>query len=150
MLKKIPNSYPDGDCFFCGPRNAHGLKLEFQRSETEPPEVVCRWIPEARFKGLGKVLHGGIQCGIFDEIMGWATHTFTGQMGVTGGISVTFMKPVLVGSELEARCRIASIEGRKVFLTAEIYDSGDVVATRAEGSYILLDKDRFEKVVQGK
>ena len=149
-MKKIPNIYPEGDCFFCGPRNAHGLKLEFERTEKEPPEVVCRWVPEARFKGLGNVLHGGIQCGIFDEIMGWATHTITGRMGVTGGLSVSFLKPVMVAHQMEARCRIASIEGRKVFLTAEIYDGDGVVATRAEGFYVLLDRDRFEKVVRGK
>ena len=100
-MKKLPNPYGAGECFFCGPNNPIGLKLTFYETETEPKELVCRWTPARVFKGLGKVLHGGIQSGLFDEIMGWTALHRTNEIGVTSNIEVRFLKPLFVDQEIE-------------------------------------------------
>jgi acyl-coenzyme A thioesterase PaaI-like protein len=82
MKKEIPNPYPEQTCFFCGEKNPIGLHLTFYLDE-ENGEVNTEYVPSKHFMGLGNILHGGIQSGLFDEIMGWTTHTLTGQNGVT-------------------------------------------------------------------
>ncbi len=112
-MKTVPNPYRAGGCFFCGPSNPQGLKLTFQETETEPNELVCQWVPASMYKGFGKILHGGIQSGLFDEIMGWTTLHLTQQVAVTSALKVNFLKPLYVEQPIEVRCRIQSREGAK-------------------------------------
>ena len=146
-MKKLPSLYGAGECFFCGPNNPIGLKLTFYETETEPKEVVCRWTPARVFKGLGKVLHGGIQSGLFDEIMGWTALHRTNEIGVTSNIEVRFLKPLFVDQEIEVRCRVASRDGAKINLAAEIKNSAGNVCTRATGTYVLMSREKFDKLV---
>lgn len=146
-MKTLPNPYGTGSCFFCGPDNPTGLRLTFQMTETEPRELVCRWVPPAHFSGFGRILHGGIQSGLFDEIMGWTSHHLTGQIGVTSSIRVEFLKPLSIEQEIEVRCRIESREGSRVNLVAEIKDQAGTICTKATGTYVLVSRDRFDSIV---
>lgn len=146
-LKPVANPYSGGGCFFCGEKNPIGLKLKFLETESEPRELVCRWQPDQRYRGLGRVLHGGIQSGLFDEIMGWATHYLLERSGVTGSLHITFHRPLYIDDPLELRCRIEGIEGRQVHLSAEITNPAGEVCTRATGTYVLLPGDKFRELV---
>jgi hypothetical protein len=99
MKKEIPNMFPDQDCFFCGVNNPAGLKLRFFLDE-ETKEVSTEYVGIREFLGLGNVLHGSIQSGIIDEIMGWTTHFLTKQMGVAIKLNLSFMKPIYLGKKL--------------------------------------------------
>ncbi len=145
-MKPIPNPYRTGECFFCGDQNPIGLRLDFLESDTEPREVVLNWHVSPKFKGFGNILHGGIQSGIFDEIMGWATVHFTKGTGVTTELMIKFLRPVYVNEHIEARCRIAFREDDKVHLEAEISQRGEV-CTRASGIYVLLDREKFDRLI---
>jgi len=148
MIKEIPNSSPDHDCFICGVNNPIGLKLRFFLNE-ETKEVSTEYVGDRTFLGLGNVLHGGIQSGIIDEIMGWTTHLLTKQMGVAINLNMHFIKPVYLGKKIIAFCSIRSVENPKVHLEARIeYEQGDV-CTRAEGIYYLLPDDKFNKLIHG-
>lgn len=148
MKKEIPNPYPEQQCFFCGERNPLGLKLKFYLNE-ETGEVTAEYVPSRLFVGLGNVLHGGIQSGLFDEIMGWTTHTLTEQMGVTAELTIQFLKPAYVDKKLIVSCRIVSQEGPKVHLEASIATAEGTVCTRATGIYYLLPQDKFHALVYG-
>lgn len=99
LKKEIINLYPGRDCLFCGEENPIGLKLKFYLDE-ETGEVSTEYLPSRLFVGLGNVLHGGIQAGLFDEIMGWTAHNLTGEMGVTSELRVKFLKPVYLGKQI--------------------------------------------------
>ena len=146
-MKEIFNPYPGQDCFFCGRENEIGLKLKFQVTDSNPPELVTRLTPNARLKGLGRILHGGIQSGLFDEIMGWTTHYLTESMGVTSNLEVRFLRPLYVDQEIEVRCRIERIEGSRVHMAARITDQSGRVSTTATGTYVTMDTDRFSAIV---
>jgi len=146
-MRQLPSVYGAGECFFCGPNNPIGLKLTFFETETEPKELVCRWTPTRVFKGLGKVLHGGIQGGLFDEIMGWTAMHRTNEIGVTSNIEIRFLKPLFVDQEIEVRCRVDSRDGAKINLGAEIKNSAGDVCTKATGTYVLMSREKFEKLV---
>lgn len=143
----IANPYSGGRCFFCGPENPIGLKLSFFETEDEPKELVCRWRAGENYRGLGSVLHGGIQCGLFDEIMGWTTHHLMGQSAVTGGLEVSFKRPVRIGQQIEVRCSIDRIEGRSVHLAAKLLDEQGRVCTEGAGVYVLVERQRFDEMM---
>lgn len=147
-MKPIPNPYRNGTCFFCGPLNAIGLKLTFQETETDPNELVCRWVPPALYKSFGKILHGGIQSGLFDEIMGWTALHITKKVGVTSSLGVEFLRPLYVEQEIEVRCTIDSLNGSRLNLVATIKNSEGEICSRATGTYVLMEQERFSMVVK--
>ena len=79
MRKEIPSPYVDQGCFFCGQKNAAGLHLTFFLDE-EIGEVSTEYVASAPFVGFGTILHGGIESGLFDEIMAGLTPAEVGTM----------------------------------------------------------------------
>jgi acyl-coenzyme A thioesterase PaaI-like protein len=147
-MKLIENPYEsDGTCFFCGSRNPVGLKLAFYETESEPKELVCKWVPSVVYKGFGRVLHGGIQSGLFDEIMGWTALHITHKVGVTASLNVEFLEPLYIEQEIEVRCRVGSLNGSRLNLVAEIKNAAGAVCSRANGTYVLMEHDRFNVLV---
>jgi acyl-coenzyme A thioesterase PaaI-like protein len=144
----MANLYPGRDCLFCGVENPIGLKLKFYLDE-ETNEVSTEYLPSRPYVGLGNILHGGIQTGLFDEIMGWTAHSLTGEMGVTSELQVRFLKPVYLGKQISVRCRIVSREGPRVHMEARIETLDGVVCSVATGSYYLMPRARFHGLVQG-
>jgi acyl-coenzyme A thioesterase PaaI-like protein len=149
MKKEILNNYPGQECFFCGEKNPIGLKLTFFFDEATG-ELTTDFLPSRPFAGLGNILHGGIQAGLFDEIMGWVTHEILGEPGVTTDLRLQFLKPVYLEEPLQVSCRLTSREGCRVGLTAEIKQPGGTTCTKAVGTYRLLSKERFDSLVYGK
>lgn len=148
-LTPLDNDYPGNMCFFCGQANPVGLRLRFLRTADDPPEVVCRHTPDRRHSGLGSLLHGGISSGMLDEIMGWTAHGVLRRAAVTAELRVEFLGPLYVGRPLEARCRVAGVEGRRVLLEASITDHQGLVAVRGTGVYVQISPERFAAVTGG-
>lgn len=146
-VKLIENLYSGSGCFYCGSQNPIGLKLAFYETQEEPRELLCRWRADKLYRGLGQVLHGGIQSGLFDEIMGWTTHHLVGSSAVTGELRINFLKPVKIDQEIEVRCRVAEVRGREVWLEAELKNAAGQVCTRARGSYVLIPEERFRQLM---
>lgn len=73
-------------------------------------------------------------------------------MSRTAYLHIEFKRPVPVGVELEYVGRVTSIEGRKVFLYAELLLDG-VVLTTGEGLWVRLkEEDRpaaFAEAIRG-
>ncbi len=146
MKKEIPNPYPEQQCFFCGQHNDAGLKLRFYIDE-ETSEVSTEYLASAPFIGLGKILHGGIQSGLFDEIMGWTAHHLSGRMGVTTELDIRFLKPAYLGQTLHVSCRISERTGPRVRLEASITTSEGQICSTAAGVYHLLPDERFDAII---
>jgi acyl-coenzyme A thioesterase PaaI-like protein len=148
VKREIANLYPDQDCLFCGERNPIGLRLKFYLDE-ETGEVSTEYLPSRPFVGLGNILHGGIQSGLFDEIMGWTAHHLTGEMGVTSDLRIRFLKPVYLGKRIRVYCRLTSRNGPKVRLDARIEIPDGPVCSVATGTYYLLPQIKFQKLIHG-
>lgn len=146
-MREITNKYSESNCFFCGTKNGLGLKLKFYESESPPNELVCLWHPPAIYTGFGKILHGGIQSGLFDEIMGWTTMHFQKRLGVTSSLNIRFLKPLYVDQQIQVRCRITSCSDKRVTLAAEISDAKNQVCSTATGTYTLIEESYFESLI---
>lgn len=148
MKTAIPNPFPDGQCFYCGDHNPHGLKMKFYWDD-EALEVSTQYDPPRYLVGQGNILHGGIQIGFLDEIMGWTSRHHTGENVVTTNLNTTFMKPVYLGQTVNLSCKVSSVDLPKVYLRATLSDAQGNLCTAAEGTYHVLPPGRFEAIIQG-
>jgi uncharacterized protein (TIGR00369 family) len=148
MKKEIPNIYTDQECFFCGSNNPIGLKLRFYLDE-ETGVVSTEYMAPRTFVGLGNILHGGIQAGLFDEIMGWTAHNTFNEMGVTVELNIQFVAPAVVERTLQVTCRIVSKEGPRATMEATIMTADGALCSKATGVYHLLPKEKFSEIISG-
>jgi uncharacterized protein (TIGR00369 family) len=146
MKKEIPNIYTDQECFFCGSNNPVGLKLRFYLDE-DAGEVSTEYKASRLFVGLGNILHGGIQAGLFDEIMGWTAHNILKEMGVTTELTIQFLSPAYVDTTLRVSCHIISREGPKAHMEARIETLEGTLCSKATGVYHMLPQEKFNKII---
>jgi len=83
-------------------------------------EIVSTWEPAETHQGYHKVLHGGIQATLMDEIASWVVYVKLHTAGFTSRADIRYRKPVYVNQgpvTLRARClkmrrNLADIEVR--------------------------------------
>ena len=150
MREEIENPFLENKCFFCGKDNPEGLKLKFYL-DRESEEVFTEYLPTRRFTGQGDILHGAIQMGLLDEIMGWTSYAFTKEMAVTTDLNVRFVHPTYInGEKIGVRCRVISKKGPKVSMEATLLNKEGQVCTSATGTYHRLPPNKYKDLIQGK
>ncbi len=150
MEKEIPNPFWDDNCFFCGSNNQEGLKLKFYWDE-ERQEAFTEYTPERRFTGQGNILHGAIQMGLLDEIMGWVHFVLTGKMGVTTDLNVKFLGPLYIaGNLVRTTCRVVKHEGSTVSMEAALTNKDGVTCTTGTGTWRTISSERYGLLIHGK
>ena len=148
MKEEIRNPFPDNNCFFCGSENTEGLKLRFYWDK-EAKETYTEYIPVQHFAGQGNILHGGIQMGLLDEIMGWTSYAVTKEMAVTSDINFKFLQPTYICDEkIIVTCRVTSKEGPKVKMHASLANNKGDVCTTATGTYHVLSPQKYKALIQ--
>ncbi len=97
------------------------------------------------FEGGPGVIHGGVLSAAFDEAMGSISSHLNTPV-VTAHLEIDYARPILLGSRLEIRARIAGMVGRKLYTTAEAYvdGSGLVVAT-SRALFLTIDPEEHFK-----
>lgn len=149
MKKEIVNPYPGGKCFFCGCGNAQGLNLQFYHDDALG-ETSTEYVPEERFVGQGNILHGAIQMGLLDEIMGWACFAHTSEMAVTSKMDFRFLQPLYIsGDAVRVTCHVIERVDRKVHMRAELVNGENTVCTKATGTYHIVTSEKYAALVQG-
>lgn len=96
--------------------------------------VIARVTFKSAHEGAPDRCHGGIVAALFDDILG-SVLSVIGQGAFTGELTVRYVAPVPLYRELLCECRIDSRDGRKLYLSGEITDAGQVVA-RATSIFI--------------
>lgn len=149
VMRKIKNIHLNDDpevyqCFGCSPYNAFGLHLEFWE---DGDEVVSSWNPRPILQSYPKVLHGGIQSTLLDEIAGWVVYVKCGTVGVTAEMKVRFKAPVLIDQgELTIRARLMEQNKRMATIASRIINSSGKVCAEAELKFFLMsENDAREK-----
>ena len=143
MIKEIENvlsGFPNYNCFACGPRNEHGLRLKFFYNE-EKDEVFTTICPEQHFAGWPGIVHGGVQCALVDEVSFWAMFNETKKIAFTAKIDMSYIKKVPSGRMLDVRAKIKEIRGRRVEVDSVIKDyHDDAELTKAAVTYVFPRK----------
>jgi len=141
-MKKLRNPFRQFEgyqCFGCDPENQHGLQMEFFE---DGEDLVSEWQPRSFLQGYGKVLHGGIQTTLLDELASWVVYVKARTGGVTSNIDVKFKRAVYVHQgPLTIRGRLKEINRRFATIEAELYDSGGQITTTASIRYFIYPQE---------
>ncbi|MFI5445555.1 PaaI family thioesterase [Polaromonas sp. UC242_47] len=128
-------------CFGCGALNAHGLQIKSYRIGEV---VVCRWRPEPFHMGYPGYVYGGTIASIVDCHAIWtAMDEYCRDVGhdiengpppfafVTGKLSISYLKPVVIDGEMELRARVTDKGERKTVVACQVFQ-GSVECASAE------------------
>lgn len=95
----------------------------------------------AAYEGPPGCVHGGFVAAAFDEVLG-LTQSLSGQVGMTGTLTIKYRRPTPLHTELRFEGRLDSVNGRKVQATCHLY-AGDVLTAEATGLFITITPERF-------
>ena len=135
-LKPLRNREDHG-CFACGPRNPYGLQMTFFTDERS----VFSWLraPE-HLRGWDNLVHGGIISAVLDEIMSWAAIYLIKKISLTKTMTVEFIRPVTVGSEIKAEGRfLKRAGGREAQMEGLIFNSKGSLCARSSGLFVMIE-----------
>ncbi len=102
------------------------------------------WL-DYQYEGPPTAVHGGVIAMIFDEIMA-ATLIISGTPAMTGTMTVRYLRPTPLRTELRLAARYVERDGRKIRSWGGIY-AGDVLTAEAEGIFIQLPPQKFVDMV---
>jgi len=130
-------------CFACGPANARGLRLSFER---EGDQVIATAVPPREFGGYGTILHGGLTSTLLDEAMAWAVYGLLDRLSMTTELRVRFLGPVRCNDALTVVGRVASHDAQGAVAHAEVRDSAGVVRADGVGVMRFLSERAAERL----
>ena len=133
--KHLPNS-SNHNCFGCSPVNPSGLQMKFYTngsavfSEVAVPEHLCGW---------NQLVHGGMLSTILDEIMSWAAIYLLKKITLTKSMTVEFIKPVFVNSNLKAQGKVLDIKAKhEAVMEGILYNAEDKICARSTGNFAVF------------
>jgi len=133
-IRLEPN--PSNKCFGCGGDNAAGMKLTFEQDNISR-KIVGRFVLGERYQGGGGFAHGGIIATLLDEAMGKVCR-FREVRAVTAELTVEYLKPVNVQTEIVVEGRETEQKGRNIFMTGEIRNGVGEVLARGRGRFVVI------------
>jgi uncharacterized protein (TIGR00369 family) len=143
-MKKIRNIHLNDDpdvfqCFGCSPYNDFGLQLEFW---DDGDELVSYWTPRPVLQSYPKVVHGGIQSTLMDEIAGWVVYVKCGTVGLTAEMKVRFRQPLYIDQgDITIRARLLEQNKRMATINARLINASGKICAEAEIRYFLVPEN---------
>ena len=140
---------PDGICFGCGSKNAHGLHIK-SYWDTDNLHVITTHMPEPRYTGWPSLVYGGLIGCLIDCHSNWtamANHyraegreagTLPRIDCVTGSLGVKYLKPTPMGVLLTLKARVEGEVARKTRVLCEVY-AGDILTAVGDSVFVRVD-----------
>ena len=93
------------------------------------------------FEGPPGHVHGGWVAGVLDHLMGM-THVRTGYPGMTGGLSVRYLKPTPLNQAIEVSAQATELDDKRTEVKAEMR-FGETTTATAEAIFVRVDREKF-------
>lgn len=93
------------------------------------------------FEGPPGHVHGGWVAGVLDHLMGM-THVRTGHPGMTGGLSVRYLKPTPLNQRIEVSAEATELDDKRTEVKADMR-CGDTTTATAEAIFVRVDRAKF-------
>ena len=142
-LRKLMNR-SNHNCFGCSPGNDKGLRMEFYTDE----KAVFSWVTiPPHLCGWETLAHGGVISTVMDEVMSWTTIYLLKTFILTKSITVDFLKPVFVETEVRAEGRVVEkISDREALIEGSLYNAENVLCARSRGTFALISLDFMKRM----
>jgi len=112
------------------------MKLTFEQDNVNR-RIVGRFVLGERYQGGAGFAHGGIIATLLDEAMGKVCR-FREVRAVTAELTVEYLKPVKVQSEIVVEGRETEQKGRNLFMSGEIRNEAGEVLARGKGRFVVI------------
>ena len=133
--KSLPNRETH-NCFGCSPTNPSGLQMKFY---TRDSSVFSRLTVPDHLCGWDRLVHGGVISTILDEIMSWTGIYMLKQITMTKSMTVEFIKPVYINSELKAEGQVLEKTGRhEALLQGRLYNQEGTLCARSQATFVIF------------
>jgi len=134
-LNRLPNRETHY-CFGCSPANPSGLQMKFY---TQDSSVFSRLTVPDHLCGWDRLVHGGVISTILDEIMSWTGIYLLKQITMTKSMTVDFIKPVYISSELKAEGKVLEKIGRhEALLEGSLYNAEETLCARSKANFVIF------------
>ena len=137
-IRLEPN--PSNACFGCGGANDGGMKLMFEQDHAKR-RIVGRFVLGSRYQGGGGMAHGGIIALLLDEAMGKVCR-FREVRAVTAQLTVDYIKPIDVETEIVVEAFEETQNGRNLFQVGEIRNAAGEVLARGKARFVIIGQAR--------
>lgn len=146
---------PDGVCFGCGSKNAHGLQIK-SYWDVDDQHIVMTYMPDARYVGWPALVYGGLISCLVDCHSNWtamANHyraegreagTLPRIDCVTSLLSVKYIRPTPMGVPLTLKAHVKGEVGRKTHVLCEVY-AGDTLTALGNSTFVRVDIGHLAK-----
>jgi acyl-coenzyme A thioesterase PaaI-like protein len=98
------------------------------------------------YEGPPGHVHGGIVAELFDELLGFA-QSITGTPGMTATLTIDYLRPTPLHTDLNCRASVARVEGRKIYAEGELCKD-EIVLARGRGMFVSVDRKRMQKMME--
>jgi uncharacterized protein (TIGR00369 family) len=141
FMERLPGY---GRCFMCGRVNPRGLRLELF---VDGDLVITEFKLEDFLIGYEGIVHGGVQAGILDEVMWWASSWGSQRATYTADMTIRYKKPALIDHRFRAIGKVTGMDHRFVYTEGEIVDLEDQkVCTTASARYYILSEEKSREL----
>jgi acyl-coenzyme A thioesterase PaaI-like protein len=100
------------------------------------------------YEGAPGSVHGGFVAAAFDEVLGFV-QSLGGNPGFTGTLTVRYLSPTPLHTELRFEGEILRIEGRKTFTRASVR-AADLLCAEAEAIFVSARPEKLEALRAGR
>ena len=109
--------------------------------QEEPNRIIGTVTFGQAFEGPPGHVHGGWVAGVLDHLMGM-THVRTGHPGMTGGLSVRYLKPTPLNHLIEVSAEATELDDKRTEVKAEMR-CGETTTATAEAIFVRVDREKF-------
>ena len=131
-LEPLPPHHPN--CMGCGDENPSGVGMRMAR---DGDRVRGSATLDRRHEGAPGYAHGGAVSTVLDDALGMLLFVLR-RPAVTARLEVDFRRPAYLGRPFDVEAWVDRVEGRKLWLLAELRDEGELVAS---GRALFLEVD---------
>ena len=133
-----------GLCFACGPKNANGLQLTFER---QGDQIVTTYQGKEQHQGFPGFLHGAVITGLLDEVMS-RVPVLENRWGMSARLDLRFRLPINANERITAMAEKSGGCGNIINTKGWITLADGRVAVEATGSYALLAQETLDEMAR--
>lgn len=131
-------------CFGCGEENPIGAKLSFYKISEK--SVGSTFLVPYTWGGWGKIVHGGLQTVLMDEVSGWTVITLLNEACLTIKVEIQFFSPLYVEEEVEIIGEIIEQNEKDIFVKSYIKNKEEKVCTQGLFTFRKVKKEKIEQI----
>lgn len=144
LIPNIFTDFPDYNCFVCSPFHESGFRLKFYHDPEKNRVVSPVFAPES-MAGFPRILHGGFQSMLLDEILFWTIYQLCGKLTVTASLNIKFQKTVPTETPFLVYGELMKASGRIFKVQGGIEQNG-LLLTQGEGVFIQPSLEAFQEM----